>query len=55
MTDREFIRKIKEELIDSYQFLDEEKQAAADMGELLGMVSIFLEMQEEGDEEDEKH
>jgi hypothetical protein len=55
MTDREFIKKIKEELIDSYQYLDEEKQAAADMGELLGMVSLFLEMQGEGDEESEEH
>lgn len=55
MTDRDFIKKIKEELIDSYQYLDEEKQAAADMGELLGMVSLFLEMQEEGGEESEKH
>lgn len=52
MTDREFIKKIKKELIDSYQFLDEEKQAAADMGELLGMVSIFLEMQEGKKEEE---
>lgn len=53
MTDREFIEKIKKELIDSYQFLDEEKQAAADMGELLGMVSIFLEMRGEKEEQEE--
>lgn len=55
MTDREFIKKIEKELIDGYQFLDEDKQAVFDIGELLGMVKIYLEMQGEGDEEDEEH
>lgn len=55
MTDRDFIRKIKGELIDSYQYLDVEKQAVFDIGELLGMVSLFLEMQGEEDEESEEH
>lgn len=55
MTDREFIKKIEKELIGGYQYLDEDKQAVFDIGELLGMVSIFLEMQEEGGKEDEKH
>lgn len=57
MTDREFIKKIEKELIDGYQYLDEDKQAVFDIGELLGMVHIFLEIQgeKEGDEEDEKH
>lgn len=47
MTDREFIKRIKKELTDNYQFLDEDEQDAFDMGELIGMVNIYLEMQEE--------
>jgi hypothetical protein len=46
MTDREFIKKIEKELIGNYQFLDEEYQKAFDMGELLGMVKLYLEMQQ---------
>lgn len=52
MTDREFIKKIRKELIDCYQFLDDECQKAFDTGELLGMVKIYLEMQEEKEEEE---
>ncbi len=52
MTDREFIKKIKKELIGNYQFLDEDEQDAFDMGELLGMVKLFLEMQGEKEEEE---
>ena len=55
MTDREFIKKIKEELIGNYQFLDEDEQDAFDMGELLGMIRLYLEIQGEGDEKDEEH
>lgn len=52
MTDREFIKKIRKELADCYQFLDEDCQKAFDTGELLGMVDFYLEMQKEKEEKE---
>ena len=43
MTDKDFIDRILKELHELYQFLDEDKQLAFDVGEVAGLIKMYQE------------
>ena len=54
MTDKDFIGRIFKELHELYQFLDEDKQLAFDVGEVAVMIKMYQEQKNDKEDEDDE-
>ena len=54
MTDREFLNRVLKELQEIYEFFDEEKQTAYDIGQIAGLITLHIEINGEGENNDEE-